>query len=137
MPIRIVPIKATQPIMDTPKLLAALTRALVDTQAEGVRLMATYPPQRAGSRYRRTGTLKRSWSMPPVKREGTSMAAEIFSNGGIAPYNDEVEGHVQSQFFAQRGWVNVRELVKLVNKQLPVRVQRAIDKATGTKGGVV
>lgn len=133
MPVRLVPIKTTQPVLATAKMLSALTAAIRDTQAEGVRLMATYPPQRPGSRYKRTGTLKRSWSMGPVRHEGSALSGEILSNGGIAPYNDDVQGHVQDAFFAARGWVNVRELVKLVNKQLPVRAQRAIDKAT--KGG--
>lgn len=129
MPVKLIPIKVKHPVMDNARLLRELTGALVDMQAEGVRLMATYPPQRPNSRYRRTGTLKRSWSMPPVRRSGNALAAEIFSNGGIAPYNRKVQGVGQDPFFGQRGWVDVRALVKLVNKQLPQRVQRAFDRA--------
>lgn len=136
MPIKLIAIKAKRPVIDTAAVMRELTGALRDMQAEGVRLMATYPPQRADSRYRRTGTLKRSWSMPPVRRQGSALAAEIFSNGGIAPYNRKVQGVAQDPFFGARGWVDVRALVKLVNKQLPVRVQRAMNRAVAKGMGL-
>ncbi len=127
----ITPITFTASVVDAPRIIAALAQAVADTQAEGVRLMATYPPQQAGSRYKRTGTLKRSWSAEPVTISGDSISGVIGSNGGIAPYNIAVEGYDQDPFFAARNWPNVRNLMALVQQQLPVRAQAAIDRVTG------
>lgn len=135
MPLQLVAIKATVPVLDTKAFLAAATAAVRDTQAEGVRLMATYPPQWPNSRYRRTGTLKRSWHTPPVQQSGNAIVGEIASQGQIAPYNEKVQGMAQDPFFRQRGWTDVEDLVKLVRKELPPRVQAAVDKSA--KGGKV
>lgn len=124
----ITPITLSRPILDMRKVITALTGAVADVQAEGVRLMATYPPAAPGQKYVRTGTLKRSWSSPPPVVTGNAITGEIGSNGNIAPYNQKVEGSAQDAFFAARGWPAVPALVALVQKQLPLRGQAALNK---------
>ena len=102
MPIRIVAIKATGPVMSRSKVVDAMKRAVVNQQADGVRYMAEYPPQRPNSRYVRTLTLKRSWHMPPVQVQPNAISGEIASQGQIAPYNDKVQGLDQERFSGQR-----------------------------------
>lgn len=131
MPFTFVPIKPRGSILSRAKVQQAFTRAIRDTQAEGVRLMATYPPAHADSHYRRTGTLKRSWHAAAVKRTGNTLEGEIGSQGQIAPYNRKVQGEDQEAFFAGRGWPGVDKLKKLVQRQLPLRCQAEIDKAAG------
>ena len=129
MPLRIVAIKAQTPIMDRAALERELKKAVRDQQADGVRYMAEYPPARADSTYRRTGTLKRSWHAPAVRVDGNTIAGEIASQGQIAPYNVKVQGQDQDPFFASRGWRDVEILARRVQKQFPPRVQKAIDRA--------
>lgn len=129
MPIRIIPIKATGPVMDRGRLLAELTKAVRDQQAEGVRFMAEYPPARGDSWYKRTGTLKRSWHAPPVRVRGDSVGGDIASQGQIAPYNRKVQGEEQDPFFASRGWRGVEVLATNVRREFPPRVQAAVNRA--------
>lgn len=128
------PILPKGALIDRAQLTQALTAAVRDTQAEGVRLMATYPPQASNSRYKRTGTLKRSWSAPPVVASGDTITGEIGSNGGMAPYNEQVEGQAQDAAFAARGWPAVPALVALVEKQLPLRAQAEINRVAAQGG---
>ena len=128
MPIRIVAIKATGPVMSRSKVVDAMKRAVVNQQADGVRYMAEYPPQRPNSRYVRTLTLKRSWHMPPVQVQPNAISGEIASQGQIAPYNDKVQGLDQEAFFAARGWRGVDALAKRVQREFPKRVQDAMNQ---------
>lgn len=63
--------------------------------------LASYPPQRAGSTYRRTGRLGRSWTL-----EGRRGGLQIVI-GNSTPYAPEVQGMRMEQrpFFAERGWI--------------------------------
>jgi hypothetical protein len=126
-----VPIVPRAQLLDREAVIAALTGAVRDMQAEGLRWIAEYPPQRQPAHYRRTGTLKRSWSMPPVYMTGNMIAGEIGSNAGVAPYNDPVQGPAQTFFFADRAWRSVAQLQAKVEAEMPIRAQRAIDRAAG------
>lgn len=68
----------------------ALLAGTEDASALYLREMRVYPPQRAGSLYRRTGTLGRSW-FRQVQRVPGGARGEIFSNGNMAPYNIRVQ----------------------------------------------
>lgn len=128
MPIRIVAIKATGPVIPRSKMVDAMKRAVVNQQADGVRYMAEYPPQPPNSHYKRTGTLKRSWHAPPVQVQPGTISGEITSQGQIAPYNEKVQGESQEAFFAGRGWRGVEALVKRVQREFPKRVQAAVNQ---------
>lgn len=130
MPFRLIPITAKRPIQDRRKLMSELTKAVRDQQADGVRYMAEYPPQPANSRYRRTGTLKRSWHAPAVQNTGERLVGEIASSGGIAPYNRRVQGADQDPLFAARGWRDVDMLAKRTQREFPKRAQAALNRAT-------
>ncbi len=125
----LIPIKPRGPIMDRAAVLKALSGALTDTAAEGLRFIAEYPPAVPESRYKRTGKLKGSWSMKPAERRGDRMTAEVGSNSRTAPYNRKVQGEQQDPFFRRRGWRNTDMLVKLIREQLPRRAQAAINRA--------
>lgn len=131
MPFRLIPIRAKGPIQDRRKLMSGFTKALVDQKADGVRYMAEYPPQRAGSRYRRTGGLKRSWhSVTPIVRTADSISTVIASQGQIAPYNRKVQGADQDPLFAAGGWRDVDMLARRTQQQLPKRAQDELNRAT-------
>lgn len=102
------PIRADR--FDTDGLLSEVRGALRDTVAEGNRFIARYPPQRLlKSGYRRTGTLKRSWSFK-LSTLGQSLTGEVGSNSRIAPYNKFVQGSPQVRIFRQAGWQNIDDL---------------------------
>lgn len=54
--------------------------------------MAKYPTQRAGSSYRRTGTLGRRWVAPPPERSSNGIVQKIGNSTSYGPF-------VQSQMF--------------------------------------
>lgn len=65
-------------------------RAVLRIQAD----MQKYPPQRAGARYRRTGTLGRRWTTR-VTSSGNSITGTVGNNTSYGPF-------VQSQRFQAR-----------------------------------
>ena len=60
--------------------------------------MQYYPPPRARSRYRRTGTLGRSWTARTSRR---GLRVTIGNNTPYAPY---VQGDKQTDFHRVTGW---------------------------------
>lgn len=73
--------------------------------------LATYPPQRAGTKYRRTGTLGRSWSHR-VLLKSDRIEAVVGSQGQIAPYNVFVQGPNRRPVFGVIGWKTPKEVLK-------------------------
>src|SRR6478736_8361735 len=53
--------------------------------------LATYPPQRPGNRYRRTGTLGRGWFGAAVQFQGQAFRFQGIL-GNVTPYADYVQG---------------------------------------------
>lgn len=72
--------------------------------------LATYPPAPAGSRYRRTGTLGRTWTSarPEFAPLSSGFEARI---GNAAPYAEDVQGERQLALFRRIGWPNVGDVV--------------------------
>jgi len=126
--VKVIPITPTESLVNTPKLFVLLTAAVRDQVAEGVRLMSIYPPQLGRSKYRRTGTLRRSWSFG-VTTGGGRIEGLVRSASNIAPYNREVQGEEQLLFFGRRGWANIKELDKQINRDFPKRMQDMINRA--------
>lgn len=101
--------------------MTGLVAAMQDTTSDGVRLVSTYPPQTlTATGYRRTGTLKRSWS-PDVSVSGIRITGIVGSNGNIAPYNLEVQGPVQNRVFKSAGWPNEADLKQQMERDLSIR----------------
>ena len=65
----------------------ALEQGLKDSATLYRKEMQTYPPQRRGSSYRRTGTLKGSWFIGQTQRFPGGVSVRIYSSGNAAPYN--------------------------------------------------
>jgi len=86
--------------------------------------LATYPRQRAGVEYRRTGSLGRSWQHR-VEARGGAIVGTVASQGQIAPYNVYVQGPKPVSWARPYGWKNVKDVVK---KRWP-KIQRAVRAA--------
>lgn len=125
---RLIPISPPGGIVDSRRLFTALHSGIRDESAEGVRFMSVYPAK-TSRRYRRTGTLRRSWSFD-VKSGQRRIEGRVGSNAGIAPYNEDVQGVNQDALFAAIGWRNVNDLERKVNRDLPGRFERIIGAAT-------
>ena len=68
----------------------ALRGAVEDGTTYVLYKIRRYPPQRPGSSYRRTNTLKRSWSRR-IEGRGLEIRGIVASNGNMAPYNRTVQ----------------------------------------------
>lgn len=84
----------------------ALRGTINDVTALLLRDLSTYPPQRVGSTYARTNTLKRSWSRTPVTGSGLALRAEVGSNENIAPYNRKVQDEAEQARVHRGRWTN-------------------------------
>lgn len=99
-------------------IIRDLQKLMTNTVAEGNRFIAKYPPQRlTKSGYKRTNTLKRSWSFR-VRNEGRRIVGTVGSNSNIAPYNKFVQGKTQRRLFRGAGWRNVNSLEARMTRQL-------------------
>ena len=103
-------------------LEAPIQRAVLRLQRD----MAEYPPQRTGSRYRRTGTLGRRWTTR-VNRSGNGVEGRVGNNIAYGPW-------VQSKRFQARvhrgHWTNTDEDVLERNRRaIEDDFARAIDQA--------
>jgi hypothetical protein len=104
--------------------------AMVSVTADGQRFIAKYPAQTLRkSGYRRTGTLKRSWSSK-VTASTDKITGIIGSNKNIAPYNKAVQGSPQSKLFAASTWRNIDDLRKVVDNDLNKRAEAIAEKHT-------
>ena len=73
---------------------------------------ADYPPQVAGSGYRRTGTLGRLWTaaLPEVRMTGSVLEGRI---GNAVPYGPLVQGpEDQMAIHKAHGWRTTEDVVK-------------------------
>ncbi len=130
--IRVVPITTDRAIVNTKALFTGLVKAVNDTNAEGKRFIAKYPPQRlTATGYRRTGTLKRSWSAK-TDVSSSRIVGLVGSNGNIAPYNITVQGSKkakqQRELFGDAGWQGIDELVELMDDEFVKRTARVFDR---------
>ncbi len=122
MVIRVKSINNTSPV-DVAGLARDLKSAMVSTTAEGQRFIAKYPAQTLRkSGYRRTGTLKRSWSSK-VTSTKTKITGVVGSNDNIAPYNKFVQGSPQSKLFRTTAWRNIDDLRKNMENDFVKRVE--------------
>ncbi len=78
-------------LAQTPAALErAMRGAMNDATALLLRDLQTYPTQRTGSSYVRTGTLRRSWSRE-LQGDGLALRGIVGSNANMAPYNRLVQ----------------------------------------------
>ncbi|KKL81873.1 hypothetical protein LCGC14_1990400 [marine sediment metagenome] len=127
-------IKAPGARVDTAGFVQDLTRMMRRAVTEGQRHIAKYPPQRLRkSGYRRTGTLKRSWSKR-VTASGSKLEGIVGSNSNIAPYNVVVQGtrkgtgRRQGRIFRRAGWRGVDELSSMMEDRVEKGLQAIVDR---------
>ncbi len=130
MAIKLIPIIPKGRLPGRSAIIAKLKNAVRDTVAEGQRRLAEYPTKPAGSRYKRTNTLKRSWSNS-VNMSGSKLEGRVRSNGGMAPYNVDVQGLLQEPLFQALGWRSVQTEAKVMEKELITRTRRAMSDLVG------
>lgn len=122
MVLRVTWINKTNPV-DVLGLKRDIKSAMVSTTADGQRFIAKYPAQTLRkSGYRRTGTLKRSWSSK-VTSTKTKISGVVGSNDNIAPYNKFVQGSPQSRLFAATAWRNIDDLRKEMENDFSKRIE--------------
>lgn len=90
--------------------------------------LATYPPQRAGARRKRTGTLGRSWSHRVIVKSD-QIVGVVGSQGQIAPYNVYVQGLQQRKGMKAIGWKTPKEVLKRKVPKMKARVRAVIKGA--------
>jgi hypothetical protein len=103
----------------------AMRAAMEDATVLIHRQMQTYPPQRAGSTYKRTNTLRASWFRPPISGQGNEIVGEVVSSGNTAPYNRLVQD-ADRQAAVHRGrWTNTAQEVQ---RRTTPTIQRYFDR---------
>lgn len=83
----------------------AMRGAMNDATALLLRELQTYPSQRTGSTYKRTGTLRRSWSRD-IQGDGLAMRGIVGSNETMAPYNKFVQDSDRQAAVHRGRWTN-------------------------------
>lgn len=134
--IRITPIVPVGARVDVGAFNQDVVKMMRRATAEGQRKIAIYPPQRLRkSGYRRTGTLKRSWSKK-VSAGGNKVQGIVGSNSNIAPYNRFVQGprkakgsdQSQLPIFRRAGWSGVDELEDILQDEVQRGLQQIVDR---------
>jgi hypothetical protein len=103
----------------------AMRAAMEDATVLIHRQMQTYPPQRAGSTYKRTNTLRASWFRPPISGQGNEIVGEVVSSGNTAPYNRLVQDQTQQASIHRGRWSNT---VQEVQRRTTPTIQRYFDR---------
>ena len=102
----------------------AMRAAMEDATVLIHRQMQTYPPQRAGSTYKRTNTLRASW-FRRISGQGDEIVGEVVSSGNTAPYNRLVQD-ADRQAAVHRGrWTNTAQEVQ---RRTTPTIQRYFDR---------
>lgn len=126
--IRIIPIRPVGAQVDVANLKREIVSVLRGVVADGQRFVASYPSQTLkASGYRRTGTLRRSWSSK-VDVTFTSITGTVGSNSNIAPYNVFVQGDPQKAIFRTAGWKGVDDLGDFLQTRTAAAVDRIVAK---------
>ena len=102
----------------------AMRAAMEDATTLIHRQMQTYPPQRTGSTYKRTNTLRASW-FRRISGQGNEIVGEVVSSGNTAPYNRLVQD-ADRQAAVHRGrWTNTAQEVQ---RRTTPTIQRYFDR---------
>ena len=89
----------------------AMRAAMEDATVLIHRQMQTYPPQRAGSTYKRTNTLRASW-FRRISGQGNEIVGEVVSSGNTAPYNRLVQDADRQAAVPRGRWTNTAQEVQ-------------------------
>ena len=105
------------------ELARAMERCVAEVRVEAGR----YPPKVVGSRYRRTGALRRSIEGRVEAREG-EVVGRVSSSISYAPY---VIGPEQTRLMGARGWQRMRSVVGRKRPWIEEQFRAAVLGAVG------
>lgn len=114
-----------------PGRIERATRAgMTDATVHLLNQMRTYPPQRVGSAYKRTNTLKGSWNKR-IEGSGADMVGHVESNGNVAPYNRLVQDRTRQARVHRGRWTNTAQDVAerstgAINDMFAARIRAAV-----------
>lgn len=107
----------------------ALRAGMTDATVLLVNQMRTYPPQRPGSSYRRTNTLKGSWARR-IDGSGADIVGHVESNGNVAPYNRLVQDRTRQARPHVGRWRTAQDVsersTRQINDMFASRIRAAI-----------
>lgn len=108
----------------------ALRAGMTDATVHLINQMRTYPPQRTGSAYKRTNTLKGSWSRR-IEGSGLEIVGHVESNGNVAPYNRLVQDRTRQAQVHRGRWTNTAQAVAersgtAINEMFQARIRAAL-----------
>ena len=108
----------------------ALRAGITDATVYLANQLRTYPPQRPGSAYKRTNTLKGSWSRR-IEGTGADITGHVESNGNAAPYNRLVQDRTQQAAVHRGRWTNTAQTVAerstgAINEMFAARIRAAV-----------
>lgn len=107
----------------------AMEQGLQDAGKLVRREMMVYPPQRRGSSYRRTGTLKASWFLGQLQRVGNGVSLRVYSSGNTAPYNVFVQKHGLQVEIHRGRWPSEVQVAQRLEPQIVRMVQARVSAA--------
>lgn len=95
--------------------------------------LATYPPASSRSRYRRTGTLGRTWTAarPAFQVQASGFEAKL---GNATPYANEVQGEDQRPAFVGR-WRTADQVLTAQQAQIQQQFDAAAERIVAKLGG--
>ena len=102
----------------------ALRAAMEDSTVLLLREQQTYPTAPAGSKYKHTNTLRRSWSRR-IYQDGSGIVGEVGSSGNTAPYNRYVQDQTMQASQHRGRWTNTAQETARRNT---TTVQRYFDR---------
>lgn len=107
----------------------ALRAGMTDATVLLVNQLRTYPPQRPGSAYKRTNTLKGSWNRR-IEGSGSDMVGHVESNGNAAPYNRLVQDRTRQARVHRGRWQTAQDVAERstsqINSMFEARIRAAI-----------
>ncbi len=124
---------AVRALLDqTPRRIdRAMTSAMHDATSYLLRQMRVYPSPPAGSKYRRTGTLARSWHVPPFQGSGLSLVGRVASSGTTAPYNRWVQDRARQAYMHVGRWQTAQDVAERSTQAINDMFQNRIRAAVG------
>lgn len=108
----------------------AMTAAMHDATTYLLRQIRPYPAPPAGSKYIRTGTLAKSWHIPPFEGSGADLVGRVQSSGQTAPYNRWVQDRTRQARVHQGRWQTAQTVAergtRAINDMFANRISAAL-----------
>ena len=115
---------------------AALQGAMRDATSLLLRQVRVYPPPPAGSTYKRTLTLARSWFIPPFEQTADGLTGRVVNNGELTrtrngtPYARYVQDRERQAYMHRGRWDTYQDIAERsegdIRAMFAARIQAAV-----------